>query len=430
MRKPLLLLSTILTLAAPMAFAAKHHGTKHHGPAPADGSDKYVGTAAAKDGLVDTPLPSGPPPTPDSPAGDAATPAPPTMDDERSYVLMDATTGAILAEAAPNLQLPPASLVKLMTAHVVYQALHSGALKPDQTVPVSVNAWHAGLGASSTMYIDTTSVVNVDQLLHGLLVVSGNDAAVALAEQTAGSTDNFVQVMNKDAAAMGLTNTNYVTVNGLPPDDGEHTTALDVATLSRNILQDEPEILAVTKLPDYKYNNITQANWNKMLPVDPTVDGLKTGLTKESGHCIDATATRDNRRLIAVVMGGPNWASSVAAVESLLSYGEKNFTDTQLTAAGTPLETLRSPLLDSGAVPVGTTQTVTVTLPNDALGHVTHIVTYNVALDPGVTKGEVLGTDTYILSGKTLATVPVAALENSPAASFFTKLQRKLSAML
>jgi D-alanyl-D-alanine carboxypeptidase (penicillin-binding protein 5/6) len=431
MRKSILLLSTALSLAAPLAQAAKHHHHEHApgtgAVSPGDDSDKFIGTLAAKDGLIVTAGPSGPPPVPDSPAGDAATPAPPTLPAVTSYVLMDGTTGAVLAEAAPNLQVPPASLVKLMTAHVVYQALHAGSLKSDQTVPVSVEAWHAG---GSSMFIDPKSTVTVDQLLHGLLIVSGNDAAVALAEQTSGSVGSFVQVMNKDAAAMGLTNTAYVTVNGLPPDDGEHTTAMDVAILSHNILQDEPEVLNITKLESYTYDNITQATWNPVLAKDPTVDGLKTGLTKESGHCIDASAIRNNMRLIAVVMGGPTFSASTAAVESLLGYGEKFFSDTQVTTAGAPLETLQSGALDSGAVPVGAAQTVTLTLPNDALGHITHSISYTADLTPGATKGEILGSATFTLNGKTLATVPVEALADSPAASFFTRLQRKLSKTL
>ena len=212
-----------------------------------------------------TAMPSGPPPVPDSPAGDKSTPTPPTLPGFTAYVLMDATTGAILAEAAPNLQLPPASLSKLMTAHLAFQALHHGSLKLDQVVPVSPDAWRAG---GSRMFIDPTSVVTVDQLLHGLIIDSGNDAAVALAEQIAGSQDAFVQLMTKEAADIGLTNTTYVNVTGLP-DPALHTTAMDVAKLSRVIIADEPEILNISKQQSYTFNNITQQSWNPVLQHDP-----------------------------------------------------------------------------------------------------------------------------------------------------------------
>jgi D-alanyl-D-alanine carboxypeptidase (penicillin-binding protein 5/6) len=343
-----------------------------------------------------------------------------------SYVLIDAASGAVLAEAAPNLQVPPASLTKLMTAHLTYQALHHGQLKLDQTVPVSVAAWHAG---GSRMFIDTTSVVTVDQLLHGLIIDSGNDAAVALAEQIAGSQDAFVQMMNKTAAQLNLTNTSYTNVTGLP-DPALHTTAMDVATLTRDILTDEPEILNISKQQSYTYDNITQASWNPVLEHDPTVDGLKTGLTKESGHCIDATAIRNGHRLIAVVMGGPTWHASTAAIESLLNYGEKFFTDTTLATAGTPLDILKSTDLDSGQVTVGAAQTSVLTLPTDAAANLTHSITYTADLAQGVTKGETLGSITYSLDGKTLATIPAIALEDAPAAGMMTRLSRAIGKML
>ncbi len=391
---------------------------------PAHAAKPVINNAAGDD--MATAAPTGPAPVPDSPAGDAKTPTPPTLPGMTSYILIDAATGAVLAEAAPDLQVAPASLTKLMTAHLTYQALHGGSLKPDQTVPVSVAAWHAG---GSRMFIDPTSVVTVDQLLHGLIIDSGNDAAVALAEQIAGSQDAFVQLMNKQAASFGLSNTNYTNVTGLP-DPALRTTARDVATLTRDILAAEPAILDISKLPSYTYNNITQPSWNPVLAHDPTVDGLKTGLTKESGHCIDATAVRNGDRLIAVVMGGPTWHASTAAIESLLNYGEKFFTDAHVATAGTTIDTLKSNALDSGSVAVGPGRTVMLTLPMDAAGRVTTAIAYTADPSNGVTKGETLGTASFSLDGKVLATVPVVALADSPPASFMTRLNRKLQKLL
>jgi D-alanyl-D-alanine carboxypeptidase (penicillin-binding protein 5/6) len=403
-------ISGALLVAAALALPVSANAAKLVRP-----TDKDTATAA----------PSGPPPVPDSPAGDKSTPAPPTLPGFTAYVLMDGATGTVLAEAAPTLQLPPASLVKLMTAHITYQALHHGSLKPDQTVPVSPDAWRAG---GSRMFIDPTSVVTVDQLLHGLIIDSGNDAAVALAEQIAGTEDAFVQLMTTQAANLGLTNTTYVNVTGLP-DPALHTTAMDVAKLTQVILTQEPEILNISKQQSYTFNGITQASWNPVLQHDPTVDGLKTGLTKESGHCIDATAIRNGNRLIAVVMGGPTWHASTAAIESLLNYGEKFFTDVPLATAGTQIDTLNSVDLDAGSVGVGAGQNVTLTLPIDAAKQITHSINYTADLSNGATKGETLGTITYTLEGKTIASIPAVALTDAPPASQFSKWERKISKM-
>ena len=416
-----LALAAILCTAATAPAVAKTHAAAR---SAAHATSAPIGGATDKIGA--TPVPPGPPPVPDSPTGDKSTPIPPTLPDMTAYVLMDATTGAILAEAAPHLKLPPASLTKLMTAHLVYQALHNGGLKMDQIVPVSAEAWHQ---QGSTMFIDTTSTVTVDQLLHGLIIDSGNDAAVALAEQVAGSTDAFVQMMNKTAAQLGLTDTNYTNVTGLP-DPALRTSAMDVALLSRAILQDEPEFLNISKEQSYTFNGITQASWNPVLKVDPTVDGLKTGLTNESGHCIDATALRGGMRMIAVVTGGPTWAESTAAVETLFSYGQRFFTDATLATPGQPIATLQSDALEAGAVPVGAAQSLVLTLPMDAVKGVTSSITYNANLVPGVTKGEVLGSVSYSAGGKIIATVPVVALADAPAASFMTKLKARLRKML
>ena len=419
-------LALVLALCATPAMAKPHSHAA--GTVPVANSLHLIGPLDRTDV---TPIPPGPPPVPDSPAGDKSTPVPPTLPDMTAYVLIDAASGAVLAEAAPHLQLPPASLAKLMTAHLVYQALHHNGLTPTQVVPVAPDATAEAQGGSgsSNMFIDTTSIVTVDQLLHGLIIDSGNDAAAALADQVAGSQTAFVQMMNSTARTLGLTDTNYTNVTGLP-DPAMHTSAMDVARLSRAILQDEPEILDISKQQSYTYDNILQYNWNPVIFKDSTVDGLKTGRTHEAGHCIDATALRNNIRLIAVVTGGPTWTTSTAAVETLLAYGQKFFTDATLATAGTAIDTLVSGDLDSGSVPVGAAQNVVLTLPTDEAGGITHSIAYNADLSPGVTKGEVLGSVSYSAGTKILATVPVVALADEPAASFMTKLKAALRKML
>ncbi len=394
------------------------------GSAAAQGA--ITGSSGAQGPDSATPMPTGPAPVPTSPTADKNTPTPPVLPNMTAYVLMDAKTGAVLAQAAPNLQLPPASLTKLMTAHLVYQALEDGSLKMNQIVPVTTAAWHAG---GSRMFISPASVVTVDQLLHGLIIDSGNDAAVALAQEVAGSQGAFVQMMNKEAAKLGLTNTHYTNVTGLP-NPALHTSAMDVAVLTRVILQDEPQILNISKEQSYTYDHITQASWNPVLPHDPTVDGLKTGLTKESGHCIDATGVRNGIRLIAVVTGGPTWTASTAAVESLLDYGQRFFTEARIATAKAPIATITSQALESGNVAVGVPASITVTLPDDAVAKVTHQISVTTDLTPGVTKGETIGSVTYTAEGKTLATSPLIALADSAPVTWSTKLKRKLGAML
>lgn len=417
---PMIKISRLSSAALAVAMACALPAMAAHAHA------KHAAAASTPGKIGATPMPTGPVPVPTSPAGDKNTPTPPTLPDVVSYVLMDANTGAILAQAAPDLQLPPASLTKLMTAYLVYQSLAHGTLKPDQVVPVSVDAWHQ---QGSTMFIQPSSVVTVDQLLHGLLIDSGNDAAVALAQQVAGSTGVFVQMMNSAAQKLGLKGTHYANPTGLPAPD-LHTSAMDVALLTRAILQDDPQITKISDQKTYTYANITQRNWNPVIFKDPTVDGLKTGLTDESGHCIDATATRGNMRLIAVVMGGPTWSTSTAAIESLLDYGQRFFTNAQVSKAGEQIAILKSEALNSGQVPVGVEQDITVTLPLDAQKAVTHTIDYTADLKPGVTKGEVLGTVTFSANGKVLATTPAVALANAPPATFFTKLGNKLRKML
>lgn len=418
-----LALLTCCAWFAASPVTAKTHNSATHTPG---GGAAHTQGGASDDKGTATAMPSGPPPTPDSPTADKSTPPPPTLPDMTAFVLMDANTGDILGEAAPELQVAPASLTKLMTAHITYQALHTGKLQPGQVVPISVEAWHAG---GSRMFIDTTSHVTVDELLHGLIITSGNDAAVALAEQIAGTTDAFVTMMNTQAAAMHLANTNYTNPTGLP-DPALHTTAMDVAILSRNILKDEPEILQISKQQNYTYDNITQASWNPVLQHDPTVDGLKTGLTQASGHCIDATAIRGNMRLIAVVMGGPTWHDSTAAIEALLDYGQKFFTEDTLASAGQTLGTLTSHDLDAGSVPATVAADLIATVPVDATKKITATPSFDADASKGIKKGQTLGTISYALDGKTIASAPLVALNDAPPASWTTKLKRMIAKIL
>ncbi|MGC9271300.1 D-alanyl-D-alanine carboxypeptidase family protein [Acidiphilium sp.] len=406
------LLSTIalLSIALPAIAAVPPHKGK-----PAGHAAKTASTPA---------IPAGPPPT--APLAVAGMAAPPLLPAQAAYVLMDAETGAVIAEKSPNLAWPPASLTKLMTAYLVYQAIAHGTLKLDQTVPVSDAAWHTG---GSRMFISPGMTVTVDQLLHGLIIDSGNDAAVALAQAVAGSRASFVGLMNHEAAALHLTGTHYVNVDGLP-DPTLRTTALDVALLSRAIVTKYPAYLKISVHKHYTFDKIRQRSWNPVLFRDPTVDGLKTGRTNEAGHCIDATSVRNNRRLIAVVLGGPSWVTSTNDIEALLDYGYQFYTDATVVSAGRIVGSMPVPDDQVTSIPVAAAHDVVMTVPTIAAKNFKTVVTYDTPPKTAIAKGATVGTITVSAEGKVIASVPAVAMASDQPAGFITRMERALKRAL
>lgn len=370
------------------------------------------------------PLSSSPPAV--APLAMPGMPLPPPLPDEASYVLMDATTGAIIAEKAPSLRWPPASLTKLMAAYLTYQEIARGHLKTGQTVPVSVTAWRTG---GSRMFISPGEQVTVDQLLHGLIIDSGNDATVALAQAVAGTRGAFVQMMNTTAASLGLSGTHYTNVTGLP-DPGMYTTARDIALLSRAILRQYPQYLRISVEKHYTFDKIRQRSWNPVLFRDPTVDGLKTGRTDAAGHCIDATALRDGRRLIAVVLGGPSWAASTKAIEALLDYGYQVSTDATVVQGGRPVGTLTDARCKPETVAVGAAHDVVMTLPVGAAKSLTTTLSLAAPGEHGIARGAVIGRLTVSADGTPITTVPAVALAAAKPAGFLTLLMRRARSLL
>lgn len=242
-----------------------------------------------------------------------------------STLLMEVSTGRVLESAAPHRRLPPASLDKLMTFYLTLEALRAGRLTPQTPVTVSAQAWRIGRTAgSSRMFLNVGDVVTVAQLLDGLMVASGNDAAEALAEAVSGSSARFVQEMNATAARLGMHDTHYATPHGLPAPD-EYTSAWDVALLAREILLRYPDAVRFSS-PRYEtYAGIRQANWNNLVFRDPRVDGLKTGHTAEAGYSIAATAREGDLRLIAVVMGAPTLRHRTELAEGMLQTGFSHY---------------------------------------------------------------------------------------------------------
>jgi D-alanyl-D-alanine carboxypeptidase (penicillin-binding protein 5/6) len=275
----------------------------------------------------------------------AQTPQPPEIA-ARQYLLMDLTTGQVLAERDADVPTDPASLTKLMTAYIVFGALRDKKLTLEQQLPVSVRAWEERKGDPSLMFIDTTMRPTVDQLLHGMIVISGNDASVALAEAVGGSLDVFVGMMNRQAQAWGLKNTAFKNVTGIS-ETGHKSSARDIGTIASHIVRDFPQYYRYYGLKEYTYNKIRQDNRNLLLRRDATVDGMKTGYTDGAGYCLVASAARDypnlgagnKRRLLSVVLGTASRDARANESQKLLNWGYSAFDPVRLFEAGKPIVT-------------------------------------------------------------------------------------------
>jgi D-alanyl-D-alanine carboxypeptidase (penicillin-binding protein 5/6) len=272
----------------------------------------------------------------------AQTPQPPEIA-ARSYILLDLNSQQVLAEREADVQADPASLTKLMTAYLVFAALRDKKLTLEQTLPVSQRAWAERRGGGSLMFIDTTMTPRVDDLLRGMIVQSGNDASVVLAEAVGGSLDAFVAMMNKQAQAWGLKNTQFRNVTGLT-EPGHYGSARDVALIAARIISDFPDFYALYSIRNFTYNRIKQDNRNLLLGRDPTVDGMKTGFTEAAGYCLVASAVRDmpngKRRLVSVVLGTASREARAAESQKLLNWGFQAWDAVRLFEAGKPVVTV------------------------------------------------------------------------------------------
>jgi D-alanyl-D-alanine carboxypeptidase (penicillin-binding protein 5/6) len=269
----------------------------------------------------------------------------------RNYVLVDVTTGQTLAERNADAPADPASLTKLMTAYLAFNAIKEKKLSLQQTLPVSLRAWQERKGGGSLMFIDTTMHPTVDELLKGVIVQSGNDASVAIAEGVAGSLDAFVAMMNRQAQAWGLKNTSFKNVTGLT-EPGHQSTARDIATIAAHIIREHPDFYTYYSLRQYTYNNIKQDNRNMLLGRDPTVDGMKTGYTEAAGYCLVASAQREfpnlgapgtpaaKRRLLSVVMGTASREARAGEAQKLLNWGFLAFDAIRLFDSGKAVATV------------------------------------------------------------------------------------------
>ena len=267
----------------------------------------------------------------------AASAAKPVQLDAEAWFLQDFHTGRVLAEENADRKMEPASLVKLMTVYVASAELAAGDLALDEMVTVSRRAWKMG---GSQMFIEVGSRVSVEALLKGIIVQSGNDASVALAERVSGTEEAFVQLMNEHAARLGMTGSSFANSHGLP-HERNYTTARDVAILMRALMRDFPEMYAWHALESFTYNDIKQPNRNRLLKRDPSVDGGKTGYTKAAGYCLAVSANREGMRVVAVVMGAPSSPERFRAAQALFNYGYRNFETSLVYAENEPIGTVR-----------------------------------------------------------------------------------------
>ncbi len=325
----------------------------------------------------------------------------------KSYYVVDFTSGQVLAEKKPDMRVEPASITKLMTAYVVYKEMAEDRLTMQDRVEISETAWRMG---GSRMYLEVNTKVSVHDLMKGLIIQSGNDASVALAEHVAGSENAFVQLMNQYATELGMENTNFVNSTGWP--DSQHlTTARDVAILSAAIIREFPEHYTWYAEKEFTYNKIKQYNRNKLLWRDSSVDGLKTGHTDSAGYCLVSSAARSDMRIISVVLGTADKKARAGVSQTLLNYGFRYYESHTLYDAGEVLSKPRIWKGEIGFLNVGIKDELSITIPRGAYDNLDASMDLDKDIEAPVSKGQKLGEVKVSLDGKLLQTIPLVALE-------------------
>ena len=334
----------------------------------------------------------------------------------RAWVIADVSSGQILAAEKPDERFEPASLTKVMTAYLVFAALKEKKISLDEQVSVSEKAWRA---PGSRMFIEPKKPVSVDELIRGMIVQSGNDACIALAERVAGSEEAFAGMMNREAERLGMKNTKYMNVSGLP-DPQHYSTARDLYLLASALIRDFPEQYALYySLREFRYNAITQVNRNRLLWLDNTVDGMKTGFTEAAGYCLIASSRRGPRRLLSVLLGSTAESTRAQESQKLLNWGFQFFDAVRLYAAGAPVKDIEVWKGAKGTLKAGFRNDLVVAVPK---GQSEKLKAELLSLSPlvaPVNEGDRVGNLRVTLEGKPLGEYPVVALEAVPAAGIF-----------
>ncbi len=332
-----------------------------------------------------------------------------------AWILVDTTSAQTLASANAGERRDPASLTKLLTAYLIFSALRAKGIVPSQMVEVSQRAWKA---EGSRMFIEPRRAVSVDELLRGMIVQSGNDASIALAELVGGSEEAFVVRMNAEAARLGMSGSHFTNVTGLSSPQ-HYSTAADIGKLAAAVIHDFPEYYPLYSQKEFRYNNITQPNRNRLLWTDPYVDGMKTGHTDAAGWCLVASAMRGHRRVLAVVLGASSDAARAAEAQKLLNWGFQAFDTVQLYQSGKQVHALR---VWKGAVPdvpAGFLADRYLTLPKGKADKLTLTLEAQEPLVAPIARAQRVGTVKVVLDGKPVAEFPLIALEDVPPASMF-----------
>lgn len=374
-------------------------------------------TAALSLCLLSTPILANPIiPVPTQPQQPSFTPGAPNLD-ATGYILLDATSGKILAEKQSDNRMPPASLTKLMSLYIISAAIKSGQIHMDDKVRISEKAWKT---EGSRMFIKVGNEVPVKDLLQGVIVASGNDATVALAEYVAGTEEAFVAMMNNQAKQLGMKNSHFMDSTGLP-NPQHYSTAHDLATLTRAYIKNFPEDYSFYSEKWFLFNNIKQPNRNRLLWRYQYADGLKTGHTNEAGYCLVGSAKKDGMRLISVVLGEPNDNARTEDSIRLLTYGFRFFETHKLYNSSMPLMRARVWQGEQSEVPLGINEDLYVTVPTGQYKKLQATIALNNPLKAPITKGSQCGTLNITLNNQIIASAPLIALENNTRGGLFRR---------
>jgi len=353
-----------------------------------------------------------------SPALAQQLPVPPTLA-AKSWLLLEMGSGQVLTAEKPDERLEPASLTKLMTAYLTFAALQKKTITLEQSLPVSQKAWKTG---GSKMFVRVDTQVPVDDLIKGMIVQSGNDACVTLAEGIAGSEENFAQMMNREAQRLGMKNSSFTNSTGLP-DPNLYTTAHDLSLLAGALIRDFPEYYKkYYSMKEFRYNNITQPNRNRLLYIDPSVDGVKTGHTEAAGYCLISSAIRDKRRLLSVVLGTKSDSARASESLKLLNWGFITYDAVTVAGKDQAVATLRVWKGLQKEVKAGFTADLVIAVPKGFAEKVKSDFVAEPRLIAPIEAGQKLGMLQVSIDGKPYAEYPVIALEAVPLAGFFGRL--------
>jgi D-alanyl-D-alanine carboxypeptidase (penicillin-binding protein 5/6) len=332
-----------------------------------------------------------------------------------AYIILDHNSGKIIAENNSDKPRAPASLTKLMTSYVVFKRIKEEFISLDDEVKISEKAWKTG---GSRSFIEVNKLIKLEDLLMGMIIQSGNDASVALAEHVAGSEGTFVLFMNEYALDLGMDNSNFENASGLPHEN-QYTTARDTAILSSAIIREFPEFYKWYSQKEFTYNNIKQSNRNKLLWSDATVDGLKTGYTEKAGYCLVTSANRVGMRLISVVLGSDSSTVRVSETQKLLDYGFRFFETQSIDDVSQQVPVFKS---EKNSIKVGVTSSSYLTLPRNQFRYTTQTIHLNEQLTAPIKRGDAVGELVLSFKDEVLARLPLFALEDAPESGFFARM--------